>query len=58
MSTSWGNEDDMELDDELVYELEQLISPSRRNNGEIGIGTRDYYDRLDRMAREISDKPR
>ena len=58
MNTTWGNEDDMEFDDELVYDVEQLVPHSRRNNGDIGIGTRDFYDEIDRRAREISERPR
>lgn len=56
MNTSWGSEEDMEIDDELVPDLEYLIPSRQRNNGDIG--TRDFYDRQDRMAREIYDKPR
>ena len=53
MNTSWGSEHDSEIDDELSFELEHLVPSRQRNHGDIG--TRDYYDRLDRMAREISD---
>jgi hypothetical protein len=56
MNTSWGSEDDMEVDDELSLEVDNLVPSRQRNHGDIG--TRDYYDRLDRMAREIVDKPR
>ncbi|GGC05346.1 hypothetical protein GCM10007205_13200 [Oxalicibacterium flavum] len=54
MNTSWGSEEDSEIDDELARDLPFLIPDRQRNYGDIG--TRDYYDRLDRQAREISDR--
>ena len=54
MNRSWGNEDDMEMDDELRFDLEHLI-PSRQQGD---IGTLDFYDRQDRLAREIVERPR
>lgn len=56
MNRSWGNELDEEIDDEVVPDLEFLIPSRQRNHGDIG--TRDYYDRVDRMARELGDGPR
>lgn len=56
MNTSWGSEDDMEIDDELMRDVEHLIPSRQRNSGDIG--TLDFYDRQDRLAREIIDKPR
>lgn len=56
MNRTWGNELDEEIDDDIAPDLEFLIPSRQRHQGDIG--TRDYYDRLDRMAREISDKPR
>lgn len=56
MNTSWGSEEDTEIDDEFALEFEHLIPSRQRNHGDIG--TKDYYDRLDRMAREISDRPK
>ncbi len=56
MNTSWGNEDDMEIDDEFALEIEHLVPSRQRNHGDIG--TLDFYDRQDRLAREITDKPR
>lgn len=56
MNTSWGNEDDMEIDDEFALEIDNLVPSRQRNHGDIG--TLDFYDRQDRMAREITDKPR
>ncbi|WP_353156755.1 hypothetical protein [Herminiimonas fonticola] len=56
MNTSWGSEDDMEIDDELMRDVEHLVPHRQRNSGDIG--TLDFYDRQDRMAREIADKPR
>jgi hypothetical protein len=55
MNRTWGNDEDMEIDDEVAPDIEYLIPSRQRNHGDIG--TRDYYDRLDRMAREISDGP-
>jgi hypothetical protein len=56
MNTSWGNEEDMEIDDEFALEIEHLVPSRQRNHGDIG--TLDFYDRQDRLAREIADKPR
>ncbi|HEV7856081.1 MAG TPA: hypothetical protein VGO72_03885 [Herminiimonas sp.] len=56
MNTSWGSDDDSEIDDELVQDIEFLIPSRQRNHGDIG--TRDFYDRQDRMAREIVERPR
>lgn len=56
MNTSWGNEDDAEIDDELQHDLEFLVPDRQRNRGDIG--TRDFYERQDRLAREITDRPR
>lgn len=56
MNTSWGNDEDAEIDDELIHDLEFLVPDRQRNRGDIG--TRDFYDRQDRMAREITDRPR
>lgn len=56
MNTSWGSEEDAEIDDELARDIEFLNPSRQRNYGDIG--TRDFYDRQDRMAREIADKPR
>lgn len=56
MNNSWGSEDDMEIDDELRHDLE-FLNPSRsRNHGDIG--TRDFYDRQDRLARQLPDDSR
>lgn len=56
MNRTWGNDEDAEIDDDIAPDIEFLIPSKQRNHGDIG--TRDYYDRLDRMAREISDGPR
>jgi hypothetical protein len=56
MNTSWGSEEDVEIDDELTLEMEHLIPSRQHNNGDIG--TRDFYDRQDRIAREIIERPR
>lgn len=56
MNTSWGSEDDMEIDDELAHDVERLIPSRQRNQGDIG--TKDFYDRQDRIAHEIVDRPR
>ncbi len=56
MNSSWGSEDDMEIDDELMRDVEHLVPSRQRNSGDIG--TLDFYDRQDRLAREIADKPR
>ncbi|WP_293777430.1 hypothetical protein [uncultured Oxalicibacterium sp.] len=56
MNTSWGNDEDSDIDDELARDLPFLIPDRERNRGDIG--TRDYYDRLDRQSREISDNLR
>jgi hypothetical protein len=56
MNTSWGSDEDAEIDDELVRDVEHLIPSRQRNNGDIG--TRDFYDRQDRLAREIIERPR
>lgn len=56
MNTSWGSEEDVEIDDELKFEVEHLIPSRQRNNGDIG--TLDFYDRQDRIAHEISERPR
>jgi hypothetical protein len=56
MNTSWGSEEDSEIDDELARDLEFLVPDRQRNRGDIG--TRDFYERQDRMAREIVDRPR
>lgn len=56
MNTSWGSDEDMEIDDELAHDVEHLIPSRQRNSGEIG--TLDFYDRQDRLAREIADRPR
>ncbi|HWT72865.1 MAG TPA: hypothetical protein VN361_11830 [Oxalicibacterium sp.] len=56
MNRTWGNDEDAEIDDDIAPDIEFLIPSRQRNQGDIG--TRDYYDRLDRMAREISDGPR
>lgn len=52
MNTSWGSEEDMEIDDELAFDVEHLIPSRQRNNGDIG--TLDFYDRQDKAAREMS----
>ena len=54
MNVSWGSDEDVEMDDELRFDLEHLI-PSRQHGD---IGTLDYYDRQDRIAREIVERPR
>jgi hypothetical protein len=56
VNTSWGSEDDMEIDDELMFEVEHLVPLRERNSGDIG--SKDFYDRQDRLAREIVDRPR
>ncbi|MDQ7969286.1 MAG: hypothetical protein REI95_06545 [Oxalicibacterium faecigallinarum] len=56
MNNSWGSEEDSEIDDELSRDLPFLIPDRQRNYGDIG--TRDFYDRMDRQAREISDNLR
>ncbi len=56
MNTSWGSEEDAEIDDELVRDIAFLIPDRQRDRGDIG--TRDFYERQDRMAREIVDRPR
>lgn len=56
MNNSWGSDEDAEIDDELVRDIEFLIPSRERNFNDIG--TRDFYDRQDRMAREILDRPR
>lgn len=53
MNTSWGSDEDAEIDDELVRDLPFLIPDRQRNYGDIG--TRDYYDRVDRDSRRIGD---
>ena len=55
MNTSWGSEADMEIDDELAFDVEHLHPSRQRNYGDIG--TLDYYDRQDREARELADRP-
>jgi len=56
MNSSWGSEEDTEIDDELARDLTFLVPSRERNFGDIG--TREFYDRQDRVAREITDKPR
>lgn len=56
MNTSWGSEEDAEIDDDMVSDIERLIPSRQRNNGDIG--TLDFYDRQDRLAREIVERPR
>ena len=55
MNVSWGSDEDVEMDDELRFDLEHLI-PSRQQHSDIG--TLDSYDRQDRIAREIVERPR
>ena len=54
MSGTWGSDDDVEMDDEIRFDLEHL-QPSRQQGD---IGTLDFYDRQDRLAREIIERPR
>jgi hypothetical protein len=56
MSIDWGSGEGMEADDELKVELENLIPFKQRNQDDIG--TREFYDRQDRIAREIIDRAR
>jgi hypothetical protein len=56
MSIDWGSGEGMEVDDELKVELENLIPFKQRNQDDIG--TREFYDRQDRIAREIIDRAR
>lgn len=56
MNTPWGSEDDAEFEEDLVHDIGHLVPTSERNLGDIG--TRDFYDRQDRMAREIVERPR
>lgn len=56
MNSSWGSEEDSEIDDELSRDLPFLIPDRQRNHGDIG--TRDFYDRIDRQSREIGERLR
>jgi hypothetical protein len=56
MNNSWGSDEDVEINDEIKLEVEHLIPSRQHNNGDIG--TRDFYDRQDRIAREIVERPR
>lgn len=56
MNISWGSDEDIEIDDELKLGVEYLIPSRQHNDGDIG--TRDFYDRQDRIAREIIERPR
>lgn len=59
MHNAWDADDLSPLDDDMQVELDHVLHglPMRRRNQD-DIGTREYYDRLDRLARELVDKPR
>jgi hypothetical protein len=45
-----------QLDEEMELELDTLLPLRRRNQDDIG--TLEYYDRLDRIAQKVAEKPR
>jgi hypothetical protein len=44
------------LDEEMELELDNLLPLRRRNQDDIG--TREFYDRQDRLAHNVAEKPR
>lgn len=55
MNISRGSDEDVEMDDEIRREAQHLIPSGQHDNGDIGI--RYFFDRQDRIAREITERP-
>lgn len=53
MQTDWDSDP---LDDEMAVELDNLLPFRRRNQDDIG--TREFYDRQDRIAHDVIEKLR